>query len=240
MIIQLQDVTHCYQEHIALNNISVEFNENKITAIIGRSGSGKSTLLQLINGLVRPQQGTVRVQSNPLDYNRLKQIRLKMGFVIQAIGLFPHLTVFQNISLAGRMSELYVPASERVYELMNLVGLPIVYQHKYPHELSGGEQQRVGICRALFLNPPILLMDEPFGSLDPITRYEVQLEVIRLQQLQPRTILLVTHDMREAKALADYILVMDIGEVQQYDLKEEVINNPANEAVKQLIQATLL
>ncbi len=239
MIIQLQDITHRYQEHIALKNISAEFNENKITAIIGRSGSGKSTLLQLINGLVKPQHGTVRLQNNPLDYNRLNQVRLKMGYVVQAIGLFPHLTVFQNICLAGRMSNLTIPTSERVFELMNLVGLPIVHQRKYPHELSGGEQQRVGICRALFLNPSILLMDEPFGALDPITRYEVQLEVLRLQLLQPRTILLVTHDMREAQTLADYILVMDGGELQQYDLKEEVIRNPANDHVKRLIQATL-
>jgi ABC-type proline/glycine betaine transport system ATPase subunit len=122
---------------------------------------------------------------------------------------------------------------------MGLVGLPIVHQQKYPHELSGGEQQRVGICRALFLNPSILLMDEPFGALDPITRYEIQLEVLRLQKIQPRTILMVTHDMREAQILADYILVMEGGELQQYGLKEEVIRNPANEHVKRLIQATL-
>jgi osmoprotectant transport system ATP-binding protein len=239
MVIQLQDITHRYQEHIAIKNISAGFNENKITAIIGRSGSGKSTLLQLINGLVKPQQGTVLLQNNQLDYNQLNQIRLKMGYVVQAIGLFPHLTVFQNISLAGRMTNLTESVTERVFEVMNLVGLPLVYQQKYPYELSGGEQQRVGICRALFLNPSIMLMDEPFGALDPITRYEIQLEVLKLQKLQPRTILLVTHDMREAQTLADYILVMDGGELQQYDLKEEVIRNPANEHVKRLIQATL-
>lgn len=239
MVIQLQDITHRYQEHIAIKNISAGFNENKITAIIGRSGSGKSTLLQLINGLVKPQHGTVWLQNNQLDYNQLNQIRLKMGYVVQAIGLFPHLTVFQNISLAGRMTTLAESATERVFELMNLVGLPLVHQQKYPHELSGGEQQRVGICRALFLNPSILLMDEPFGALDPITRYEIQLEVLKLQKLQPRTILLVTHDMREAQTLADYILVMDGGELQQYDLKEDVIRNPANEHVNRLIQATL-
>lgn len=239
MVIQLQDITHSYQEHIAIKNISAGFNENKITAIIGRSGSGKSTLLRLINGLVKPQHGTVRLHNNQLDYNRLNQIRLKMGYVVQAIGLFPHLTVFQNISLAGRMTNLTESATERVFELMNLVGLPLIHQQKYPYELSGGEQQRVGICRALFLNPSIMLMDEPFGALDPITRYEIQLEVLKLQKLQPRTILLVTHDMREAQTLADYILVMDGGELQQYDLKEEVIRNPANEHVKRLIQATL-
>jgi osmoprotectant transport system ATP-binding protein len=240
MVIQLQNITHQYQNQCVLDNISAEFHENKISAVIGRSGSGKSTLLQLINGLVKPTQGFVRVHNVPLDYSNLTAVRLKAGYVVQGVGLFPHLTVSQNISLAGKIAGKNQPAANRVLELMDLVSLPKVYLEKYPHQLSGGEQQRVGICRALFLNPSIILMDEPFGALDPITRYEIHQEVLKLQKIQPRTILLVTHDMREAQVLADYILVLEAGKVQQYDLKKEVIENPGNDHVRKLITASLL
>ncbi len=239
MVIKLCNITHYYQNQIALNNVSVGFHENKITAIIGRSGSGKSSLLQLINGLIKPDQGSVQLRNKLLDYSDISRIRLQMGYVVQSIGLFPHLTVFQNISLAGRIAGQKESAKNRVLELMSLVGLPMDHIQKYPNELSGGEQQRVGICRALFLNPSILLMDEPFGALDPVTRYEIQQEVLKLQKIEPRTILLVTHDMREAQLLADYILVMEVGELQQYDLKEKVLKNPANEHVERLIKASI-
>ncbi len=166
-------------------------------------------------------------------------MRLRIGYMVQGTGLFPHLTIADNISIVARISPIPINSAQRVNELMALVGLPDSFQRKYPFELSGGEQQRVGICRALFLNPSILLMDEPFGALDPITRQEIQSEILKLQQLQPRTILLVTHDMREAKILADYILVIDKGEVQQFDIKEEVLQNPANAVVEKLIDASV-
>jgi osmoprotectant transport system ATP-binding protein len=238
-ITELINVSHSYNGQSAINNISLSFAEKKTTAIIGKSGSGKSTLLQFFNGLIRPAFGSVNVFGEALNYSQINSLRLRMGYMVQGTGLFPHLTVEQNISIAGKILKS-TNSSQRVNELMNLVGLPESFKKKYPYELSGGEQQRVGICRALFLNPPLLLMDEPLGALDPITRQEIQTEVLKLQQLEPRTILLVTHDMREAKKLADYILVIDKGEVQQYDTAEKVLQYPANEVVEKLIEASLL
>lgn len=240
MVVNLQHITHYYGKQVALQDVSILFPENKITAVIGRSGSGKSTLIKLINGLIKPTQGNVALNEKPLDYSHIFESRLLMGYVVQATGLFPHLTVYQNISIAGRIKSTSINTEIRVKELMEKVSLPATFKSKYPHELSGGEQQRVGICRALFLNPPILLMDEPFGALDPVTRYEIQEEVLRLQRLEPRTILFVTHDMREAAKLADHMLVLEKGIVQQYDEKETIIQYPANGFVKQLIQASLI
>jgi osmoprotectant transport system ATP-binding protein len=194
----------------------------------------------LINGLVMPTHGHVVVNGNALDYNHIFEKRLLMGYVVQATGLFPHLTVSKNISIAGRIEPTSVKAELRVAELMEKVSLPLAFRNKYPHELSGGEQQRVGICRALFLNPPILLMDEPFGALDPITRYEMQEEILRLQHQEPRTIFFVTHDMREAAKLADHILVLEKGVIQQYAEKAKVIQQPVNDFVKQFIQASFM
>lgn len=238
-IAQLLSVSHFYSGQPAIKNISLDFEEKKITAIIGRSGSGKSTLLQFINGLIRPSSGTIQVFGQLMNYHQISDMRLRIGYMVQGTGLFPHLTIADNISIVARISPIPINSAQRVNELMALVGLPDSFQRKYPFELSGGEQQRVGICRALFLNPSILLMDEPFGALDPITRQEIQSEILKLQQLQPRTILLVTHDMREAKILADYILVIDKGEVQQFDIKEEVLQNPANAVVEKLIDASV-
>jgi osmoprotectant transport system ATP-binding protein len=239
MVVSLQHITHYYGKQASLHDVSIEFPEKKITAIIGRSGSGKSTLIQLINGLIRPTQGGVLLNGKSLDYTQIFENRLLMGYVVQATGLFPHLTVYQNIIIAGKIKSISFNSEIRAKELMEKVSLPATFKSKYPHELSGGEQQRVGICRALFLNPPILLMDEPFGALDPVTRYEIQEEILRLQLQEPRTILFVTHDMREAAKLADNILVLEKGVVQQYDEKGKVIQHAANGFVKQLIQASL-
>lgn len=239
-MVTLHEITQRYNEEVALHNISLSFHEKKLTAILGRSGSGKSTLLQLINGLIKPTTGTVLVNNMALNYGSILETRLSMGYVVQAIGLFPHLTVQQNICLAGKITTMSArDLAMRTDQLMTLTGLPLSYKNKLPFELSGGEQQRVGICRALFLNPPMLLMDEPFGALDPVTRYEMQTELLRLQQTEPRTILFVTHDMREAAKLADYILVLEKGFIQQYDEKEKVLATPANGFVSQLIHASL-
>jgi osmoprotectant transport system ATP-binding protein len=237
-IAELVNVSHAYNGQMAIKAISLGFEEKKTTAIIGKSGSGKSTLLQLFNGLIRPTAGSVNVFGEALNYSQINSARLHMGYMVQGTGLFPHLNVEENISIAGRLMKS-TNSAQRINELINLVGLPETFKKKYPYELSGGEQQRVGICRALFLNPPLLLMDEPLGALDPITRQEVQSEILKLQQLAPRTILLVTHDMREAKKLADYILVIDKGEVQQYDTKDKVLQSPANASVEKLIEASV-
>ncbi|MBA4056049.1 MAG: glycine/betaine ABC transporter ATP-binding protein [Marivirga sp.] len=239
-VAELNHVSHSYNGHLAIKDVSFSIEERKITAIIGRSGSGKTSLLQLINGLIRPTSGTVNVLGEPLNYDRINSIRLNMGYMVQGNGLFPHLSILDNISIGKKIFKSSVNPTRRVDELMNFVGLPEIYKYKYPYELSGGEQQRVGICRALFLNPPFLLMDEPLGALDAVTRQEIQDEILKLQRLEPRTILLVTHDMREARKLADYILVLEKGEIQQFDTRQEVLSKPANAVVEKLIEASLL
>jgi osmoprotectant transport system ATP-binding protein len=159
--------------------------------------------------------------------------------MVQNTGLFPHLTVAQNISIASKLTGEQTNPLNRTEELMELVNIPVTFKKKYPYQLSGGEQQRVGICRALFLNPPLLLMDEPLGALDPLTRHEIQNEIRKLQEIEPRSILLVTHDLREAKKLADFIVVMDSGRLLQFDTTENVLQKPGNEKVKKLIDASL-
>jgi len=239
--VELIDASYHYSGHVALRTLSVSFEKNKVTAIIGRSGSGKSTLLQLVNGLLKPSSGKILIETVPLDYRHLQKVRLRMGYAIQGNGLFPHLTIDKNISIAGRISYSRETISEqRINDLLDLVGLPATYRSKYPHELSGGEQQRVAIARSLFLDPPLLLMDEPFGALDPVTRYEMQQEIIKIQKIAPRTILMVTHDMREAQKLADYILVLEEGDLQQYDTRDRVMQTPLNKNVQRLIEASLL
>ncbi len=238
-VAELVGITHRYNDQVAIKNLSIGFEANKITAIIGMSGSGKSTALQLINGLVRPTLGDVRVFNQALNYNELTSMRLKIGYMVQNTGLFPHLTVEQNISIASKLTGEQTNPLNRTEELMELVNIPGTFKKKYPYQLSGGEQQRVGICRALFLNPPLLLMDEPLGALDPLTRQEIQNEIRKLQEIEPRSILLVTHDLREAKKLADFIVVMDSGTLLQFDTTENVLQKPSNEKVKKLINASL-
>ncbi|CAN5179844.1 N/A [soil metagenome] len=233
--INLVNVTHRIGNRLILSNISIGFAERKVTAIIGKSGSGKSTLLKTINGLVKPAQGQISLFESLIDYTNLPFHRKKIGYAVQGIGLFPHMTVEENILLPSKAHLKNADGRKRLAELINLVSLPDHIYKKYPTELSGGEQQRVGICRALFLDPPILLMDEPFGSLDPLTRYEIHGEFIRLQQKSPRTTLLVTHDMREAKKLADDILVIDNGMIQQFGPSKEIFEHPATDVVRELL-----
>jgi osmoprotectant transport system ATP-binding protein len=235
--IQLQRISHHYAERTVLTDVSLTFAHQKITVLIGRSGSGKSTLLRMVNGLIQPTEGEVRLQGQLFNYSDPSGERLKMGYVVQGVGLFPHLTVRQNISIASRLQKQKSDPQKRVLDLLAQVGLSPSYQSKFPHELSGGEQQRVGLCRALFLDPPVLLMDEPFGALDPITRHEIQHEVLRLQKDQPRTMILVTHDMREAQKLADDIVVLENGVVIQADSKENVLQRPSHPVVRSLIEA---
>lgn len=199
--VELVGVSKKYGSHLALDDISVSFGKEKITAVIGRSGSGKSTLLKCIKGLVKPSEGQVRVFG-------------ESGYVVQGNGLFPHLTVFENISLPGRL--INKPDPSRVNDLLSFADLPSAYVNKYPWELSGGEQQRVALCRALFLNPPVLLMDEPFGALDTYTRRDLQQKILELRNAFKLTMIIVTHDIPEAVRLADDILVLESGRVQRF------------------------
>jgi osmoprotectant transport system ATP-binding protein len=237
-LIRFDNISHYYNETQALKGLTFEIEDKKITAIIGKSGSGKSTLLQIINGLVKPSSGTAEVFDSKLDYSKINEIRLKIGYSVQGTGLFPHMTVYDNISLLGKITgQLRHVTEMRVDFLMSLVNLTPVFKTKYPYQLSGGEQQRVGICRAILLDPPVFLLDEAFGALDPETRNEIHTELLHMQKLEPRTIVLVTHDLNEALKLADNIMILNDGEIMQYSPKDKLLNEPANEFVRNFISS---
>lgn len=238
--IVLEHVSKFYEDETALDDVTVSFEDNTTTAVVGKSGSGKSTLLQMINGVIKPDRGVVRVYGAALDYKKLPELRKRIGYAVQGTGLFPHMTVERNIDLLARLEGWSAhQIRERVGELMDLVELPKEYYGRYPHELSGGQQQRVGLCRAMMLDPPIFLLDEPFGALDSITRSEIHAEFMRLQRARTRTVVLVTHDVREAVKLAQRILVLHGGNVLQHGATTEVVNHPADEFVGGLIASQL-
>lgn len=240
--VELIDLTKTYGTQRALDGISVGFGKEKITVIVGRSGSGKSTLLKSINGLLRPTSGKVLVSGQPLDYEHINIQRHKIGYVVQGNGLFPHLSIKENISIPGRLTAKGGASSvddpSRVNELLRFVDLPEAYTGKYPSQLSGGEQQRVALCRALYLHPPVLLMDEPFSSLDTLTRRDLHRKILALRKAFGLTMIIVTHDVHEAMLLADDVLVLDGGRVQQFGSRDEITKAPANKFVEDLLQAT--
>jgi len=238
--IAFDNVSKSYHQKIALKNISLTFQPDKTTAVIGPSGSGKSTLIQLINGLLRPDNGQVSVFDKKINYDNLSKLRRRMGYAVQGTGLFPHLTVKKNITLLAVLENWKNDRiSKRAEELVNLVNLPADYFNKYPHELSGGEQQRVGLCRAMMLNPKIFLLDEAFGALDPITRSEIHAEFIKLQKLEARTIILVTHDLREAFKLADQVVILNEGQVEQIGTRKGILETPASKFVEKFVHMQL-
>lgn len=211
------------EKHV-LMGIDLSIERSTITAILGKSGSGKSTLLQIINGMIRPGDGVVKLHGSPLDYANLFALRLQIGYVVQRIGLFPHLTIFENIGILGRMTKKPKQQVEnRVKQLIDMVQLPASYLDKYPHELSGGEQQRAGICRALLLNPPLLLMDEPFASLDNNTKRAIYQHLLDIQRKENRTVVLVTHDWEETAALADDFIWIENGKVKATGGKADLV-----------------
>jgi osmoprotectant transport system ATP-binding protein len=229
-------VSFAYDHKRVLNDIDVAFDANQITVILGRSGSGKSTMLQMINGMLIPDTGSVSVFGNKIKYEKIHLLRRSIGYSVQGSGLFPHMTVYENISLLARIAR-HDPeeTKKRIDYLMTFVDLDHEFKSKYPYQLSGGEQQRVGICRAMILNPKIFLLDEAFGALDVATRNEIHIELLNLQKAEPRTIIMVTHDVSEALKLADNILVLDNGIIQQYATPDTLLKNPANEFVQSLI-----
>ncbi len=203
-----------YGSAIALDNVSLEFPDNAITAVIGASGCGKSSLLKLCNGLIRPDSGEVQLFGEAINYNALPALRRRLGYAVQGNGLFPHLTARQNITLLARLEGRSEPQlNARCEQLMTLSQLRPEHLDRYPHQLSGGQQQRVGLCRAMMLQPEVLLLDEPFAAIDPITREDIQHQLLALHQAEPSTTVLVTHDMREAVLLAEHIVVMQAGRI---------------------------
>lgn len=195
-----------------LRDVDLAFARGAVTALIGASGCGKSTLLKLCNGLVVPDAGEVRAFGTALDYRRLGAVRRRMGYAVQGTALFPHLSARDNIQLAASLAGWGAQAmAERLEELIGLMHLDVALLDRYPHQLSGGQQQRVGLSRAMMLRPEALLLDEPFAAIDPITRHDIHGQLLDILAAEPVTVLLVTHDMREAMRLASRIVVMHDG-----------------------------
>jgi osmoprotectant transport system ATP-binding protein len=197
-----------------LHNLNLQVQRGETLVLLGRSGSGKTTTLKLINHLLTPSEGELRVDARPLREWDVIRLRRMIGYVIQEVGLFPHFTVARNIGLVPKIENWHADRiGKRVEELLQLVGLDPEIASRYPRELSGGQRQRVGVARALAADPPILLMDEPFGALDPITRAELQREFLQLQKRLRKTVVFVTHDLREALLLGTRIALMEAGRV---------------------------
>ena len=232
-MIEFDHVTKYFQGQPAVKDLSLNFREGAFSVLIGTSGSGKSTTLKMINRLVEHDEGRIRFAGEEIRHFSAQSLRRRMGYAIQSIGLFPHWTVAQNIATVPQL--LKWPKARihtRVDELLSLLGLaPEAFRHRYPHELSGGQQQRVGVARALAADPEVLLMDEPFGALDPVTRGALQQEMRRIHQLLGRTIVLVTHDIDEALLLAEHLVLMDKGEVVQQGTSLDLLLRPANDFV---------
>ena len=212
-LLEFKGVRYAYDGRLAVDNLDLTIASGESVALVGPSGSGKSTVLKLTNRLVLPQEGAVLVEGRDTRHWDPIRLRRRTGYVLQDIGLFPHLTVEQNVTLVPRLEHWPAPKMRaRAAELLELVGLPPgEFAGRWPRELSGGQRQRVGVARSLAADPPILLMDEPFGALDPITRTELQREFQRIQRELNKTVLLVTHDMAEAFALAERVGVLDSG-----------------------------
>lgn len=231
--IKFKNVCKSYNGFEAVKDLSFEIMEGETLVLIGTSGCGKTTTLKMINRLIEPTKGQIEIDGrNIFDYNPIN-LRHNIGYVIQSIGLFPHMTIGKNIGIMPELMNWHKEKiASRVDELLSMVGLdPNVYRDRFPAELSGGQQQRIGVARALSANPPIILMDEPFGALDPITREQLQNEFISLVRKIKKTIVFVTHDIFEAVKIADRLALMDNGKLIQIGNPKEIVENPANKLV---------
>jgi osmoprotectant transport system ATP-binding protein len=227
-------------ETLVLDDVSLELPELVTTALVGESGSGKSTLLQHVNGLLHPDSGRVLVFGEPIPYENIFKFRRRVGYSVQGVGLFPHLTVRDNITLVARLDGWDADEVEaRLAYLMELMDLEAELADRYPLRLSGGQQQRVGLCRSMMLKPPLLLLDEPFSSVDPITRIGIHDHFIRLQSAEPVSVLLVTHDMKEAAKLSQYLVILHEGRVLQAGDTGHVLKMPADDFVAKLFKDQL-
>ncbi len=236
-MIHFQQVSKAYEESPAvLRSLTFDIAPREFAVLIGPSGCGKSTTLSLVNRLSEPTSGTVSVDGQALAAQDPILLRRQIGFVFQGIGLFPHLTVAENVAISPRLlGWSHADIEKRVHELVQLVRLPANYLWRFPKELSGGEQQRVGLARALAARPKIMLMDEPFGALDPLVRDELAADYRNIHQQLGLTTVLVTHDMTEALLLADKILVMRAGEIVQTGTPQQLMREPADEFVQMLV-----
>ena len=236
-MIQFDHVSKHYGKTTILSDLSFTIPDGQFLVLIGPSGCGKTTTMKMINRLLEPDGGRVLIDGKDAASMDKVELRRHIGYVIQQIGLFPNMTVAQNICVVPRLLKYDKARCERIVrDLLEMVELPYEkYAGKYPNELSGGQQQRIGVLRALAASPPIVLMDEPFGALDPMTRENLQDEVKKLQQKLHKTIVFVTHDMDEALKLADTILFMNGGHIEQMASPEEMLEHPANDLVRNFL-----
>lgn len=241
-MIRFENVRKQYGKTVILKDISFNIKPGEFTVLIGPSGCGKTTTLKSINRLITPESGKIYVDGKDISKTNPVKLRRGIGYVIQQIGLFPNMTIEQNIGVVPKRLDYSKEEITKITkDLMEMVGMAYDdYAHKYPSELSGGQQQRIGVLRALAASPPIVLMDEPFGALDPMTRTVLQKEIVNLQKKLKKTIVFVTHDMDEALDLADKIIFMDKGNIVQIASPEEMLNNPANDLIKNFMRNTSL
>ncbi|TNU30257.1 betaine/proline/choline family ABC transporter ATP-binding protein [Bacillus velezensis] len=236
-MLTLENVSKTYKGgKKAVNSINLNIDKGEFICFIGPSGCGKTTTMKMINRLIEPTEGRILIEGRNIMEQDPVELRRSIGYVIQQIGLFPHMTIQQNITLVPKLLKHSAEKrKERARELLKLVDMGPEYLDRYPHELSGGQQQRIGVLRALAAEPPLILMDEPFGALDPITRDSLQEEFKKLQKTLHKTIVFVTHDMDEAIKLADRIVILKAGEIVQAGTPDEILRFPANEFVEEFI-----
>ena len=236
-MIEFKDIVKKYRTKTIIKPFSLEIEAGQLVVFIGPSGCGKTTLLKMINKLIQPSSGKIFVNGTDISTMNPIELRRNIGYVIQNTGLFPHMSIKENLELIPKLKGEY-PASiaQKTGELLELVGLdPKEFLHRYPRELSGGQQQRIGVARAFSTNSDIILMDEPFSALDPVTRSSLQDELFQMQKELNKTIIFVTHDMDEAIKIADKICILKDGDILQYDTPENILKNPANDFVEEFI-----
>ena len=236
-MIEYKNVSKSYGNQDIIKQLDLKIEDGAFLTIVGTSGSGKTTLLKMINGLVKPSQGEILINDQDVQDTDLIELRRNIGYSIQGNGLFPHLTVAENIAYVLNLQKKNQVEIEKVVdEKLAMLGLDTQLKNRYPAALSGGQAQRVGIARALAATPNILLMDEPFGAVDAITRYQLQRELKLLHEETGITVVFITHDITEALKLGTKILVLDKGEIQQYGTPQEIKQQPANEFVRKLLE----
>lgn len=235
-MIEFINLSKKFKEKYAVKNLNLTFNDGEISVLIGPSGCGKTTTLKMINRLIEPTEGNIKINNKSIfDFDEIS-LRRSIGYVIQEIGLFPHYTIYKNISIVPELLKWEKgKIDKRVNELMDLINLPRTYLNRYPKELSGGEKQRIGVARALASDPEILLMDEPFGAIDPINRKSLQDFFVELQKALKKTVIFVTHDILEAIKIGDRIGIMKDGEMIQFDKPQEILKRPKNKFVEELL-----
>ena len=241
-MLEVKNLTKIYNEKSIVDNISFSVSEGETFVLLGTSGCGKTTTLKMINRLIESDSGEICINGKNIRNENPENLRKHIGYVIQNIGLFPHYTVEQNIGIVPKLLEWdKKEISKRVHALMELVDLsPNEFLKRYPHELSGGQKQRVGLARALASDPPLVLLDEPFGALDPNTKRQIHKEFITLESLVNKTMVLVTHDVFEAFELGEKICLMDKGKIQQIGTQKELLYSPVNSFVKDFFEPNKL